>query len=73
MKKVNADEVILITSGEEDPVGQNGKGVKWLEQQYKKLGVKNVELKLYPHMRHEIHNETDHQQVYDDFVNFILK
>ena len=73
MKKVNAEEVILITSGEEDPVGQNGKGVKWLEQQYKKLGVKNVELKLYPHMRHEIHNETDHQQVYDDFVNFILK
>jgi alpha-beta hydrolase superfamily lysophospholipase len=73
MKKVNADEVILIASGEEDPVGQNGKGVNWLEQQYKKLGVKNVELKLYPHMRHEIHNETDHQQVYDDFVNFILK
>ncbi len=73
MKKVNAEEVILIASGEEDPVGQNGKGVKWLEEKYKKLGVKNVELKLYPHMRHEIHNETDHQQVYDDFVNFILK
>lgn len=73
MQKVSPEEIIYITSGEEDPVGQNGKGVKWLEEAYKKLGVKDVTLKLYPHMRHEIHNELEHQQVYDDLVNFILK
>ena len=72
MKKVSKDEVIFITSGEEDPVGQNGKGVKWLEKAYKDLGVQNVTLKLYPHMRHEIHNEDDYLQVYEDWAHFIL-
>ena len=72
MQKVNKDEVIFITSGEEDPVGQNGKGVKWLEKAYRDLGVKNVTLKLYPHMRHEIHNEDDYLIVYQDWANYIL-
>ena len=73
MEKVSKDEKIFITSGEEDPVGQNGKGLRWLEKAYKDLGVKGVELKLYPHMRHEIHNEDDHELVYQDWLNFILK
>lgn len=72
MQKVSKEEIIYITSGEEDPVGQNGKGVKWLEKAYKDLGVKNVTLKLYPHMRHEIHNEDDYKTVYNDWANFIL-
>lgn len=72
MAKVSKDEKILISSGEEDPVGQCGKGVKWLEAEYKKLGVKDVQLKLYPHMRHEIHNEADHERVYQDWLDFIL-
>ena len=73
LKKVDKDEIIYITSGEEDPVGQSGKGVRWLEKTYKDLGVKDVTLKLYPHMRHEIHNEDDYLTVYQDFVSFILK
>ena len=72
LKKITADEVIYITAGEEDPVGQNGKGPRWLEAQYKKNGVKNVTLKLYPHMRHEIHNENDCEQVWKDWAEFIL-
>ena len=72
MQKVSKDEIIYITSGEDDPVGQNGKGVKWLLETYKKLGVKNVNLKLYPHMRHEIHNEDDYLSVYEDWANYIL-
>ena len=73
MAKIQPGEIIMITSGEEDPVGQNGKGPKWLYEQYKKLGVKDVALKLYPHMRHEIHNEDLHEQVYQDWLDFILK
>lgn len=72
MKKVDKNEIIYITSGEDDPVGQNGEGVKWLEETYKKLGINNVILKLYPHMRHEIHNEDDYLKVYEDWANYIL-
>ena len=31
-------------------------------------GRHNADLKLYPHMRHEILNETDRQQVWDDVL-----
>ena len=71
MKQIAKDEVIYITAGEEDPVGQNGKGPRWLEEQYKKLGISNVVLKMYPHMRHEIHNEDDHEMVWKDWQVYI--
>ncbi len=74
MKKIAKDEKIYITAGEEDPVGQNGKGCKWLLNTYKnKLGIKDVEMKLYPKMRHEIHNEADKDKVWKDWADYILK
>lgn len=73
LEKINKDLPILITGGDEDPVGHNGKGPRKLEKLYKKLGIKNVELKLYPNMRHEIHNETGKEQVLKDFLAFIQK
>ena len=73
MKKVSPEEKILIIAGEEDPVGQNGKGPRWLDKKYRALGVKDVTLKLYPHARHEIHNEDIWETVYQDILDFILK
>lgn len=73
LKGIAKDEIVYITAGEEDPVGQNGKGPRWLEKKYKELGLTDVTLKMYPHMRHEIHNEKDNKQVYDDLVAFILR
>jgi alpha-beta hydrolase superfamily lysophospholipase len=72
MAKIAKDEVVYITSGEEDPVGQNGKGPRWLESTYKELGLENVVLKMYPHMRHEIHNENEYESVYQNWAGFIL-
>ena len=72
MSKIQKGEKVLITSGEEDPVGQCGKGLKWLQEKYLALGVES-ELKLYPHMRHEIHNEDNYLEVYKDWLDFILK
>ena len=72
LKKINKNEIIYLTSGRDDPVGQYGKGVQWLKQTYQKLGIKNVTLKLYPNMRHEIHNEDGYKEVYADWAKFIL-
>lgn len=72
LAKISKNEKVYITAGEEDPVGRNGEGPKWLAETYKKLGLKEVELKLYPHMRHEIHNETDKEIVWQDLMNAIL-
>ena len=71
--KINKDLPILLVAGKEDPVGANGKGPAALAKLYKKLGLKNVELKLYDHMRHEILNEDDKLSVYNDILNFIKK
>ena len=66
------DEQIFIIAGEEDPVGQFGKGPTWLCAAYQKLGVRNVTVKLYPHMRHEITNETERGTVFVDIRDFVL-
>mgnify|MGYP003316043657 CR=1 FL=1 len=73
LNKISKDLKILVTAGELDPVGHNGKGPRHLEKMYKKLGVKDVTLKLYPNMRHEIHNETGKEQVLQDLLEFIEK
>lgn len=63
---------VLITSGEEDPVGDYGNGPKKLYKEYIDEGMQKVSIKLYPGDRHEILNETDKQIVYDDLLQWIL-
>lgn len=73
LKKISKDEKILIVAGEDDPVGASSKGPKSLEKMYKSLGVKNVTLKLYPKMRHEILNEVERDKVVSDIIHFLDK
>ncbi|MBQ1271763.1 MAG: alpha/beta fold hydrolase [Clostridia bacterium] len=60
----------LLISGELDPIGNCGKGVRWIEDQLKEVG-RDVKCILYPGKRHEILNETDSYMVYDDILNWI--
>ena len=71
LKKISPKEKVLIIAGAEDPVGNNGKGPTYMADLYKKLGMTGVLLKIYPHMRHEIHNEKDHMQVYEQISDFL--
>ena len=70
LQKIRKDLDIFIISGAEDPVTNYGKSVGKLQQMYTKLGVKNVTTKIYPHMRHEILNEDNNEEVYQDILNF---
>jgi len=63
---------ILVASGDKDPVGQNGRGVKKIVDNYKRNGLKNVQMKLYPEGRHEILNEMNRMIVFEDIGNWIL-
>ena len=71
--KVRKDLPILFMAGEDDPVGNFGKGVKKTYDTFKEVGIKDVSIKLYPNDRHEILNETDKDIVYEDLYNFINK
>lgn len=63
---------ILLTAGEEDPVGAYGKGVREVYTKLKNQGCYDITLKLYPGMRHEIHNEVNREQVYEDIGEWAL-
>ena len=69
--KVPKDLPILLVAGDGDPVGDMGKGVEAAAQLLRDAGVKEVDCKLYEGMRHEIHNEIGHEQVYDDIAQWI--
>lgn len=58
------DLPILIFSGDNDPAGNNGKGVIKVYNKFKKAGVKNLTLKLFTGGRHEMLNETNRDEVY---------
>ena len=73
LKRISKNEHILLLAGEEDPVGACGKGPKALLKMYKDLGVKDVSRVLYPHMRHEILNETERDKVVNDIIEFLEK
>lgn len=61
---------ILLISGNEDPVGSYGVGVKQVFDIMTGFG-KNVSLKLYDGMRHEVLNEIDRKTVYADLLNWV--
>lgn len=58
-------------SGDRDPVGNLGKGVKTAYEKFAAAGMRDVTMKLYPGDRHEILNELDRQQVYEDLYQWM--
>jgi len=63
--KMDKDVPVLLISGENDPVGENGKGVRATYRSFQKAGVKNVSMKLYPGLRHDIFIEDEKQDVFE--------
>ena len=66
--KISKKLPLFIVSGEQDPVGGLGKGVKQVYDMYQKCGALDVTYKLYENDRHEILNETDKQVVFEDIM-----
>lgn len=60
---------ILLLSGEDDPVGDYGKGVEKVFSWLQEAGCEKVQRKIYAGGRHELLNETFYYQVY----RFILR
>lgn len=72
MDKIPKNLPIILLSGEHDPVGNMGKDVKRLYDSYKKE-LTDVTIKLYKDDRHEILNELDKENIYEDILNWICE
>jgi alpha-beta hydrolase superfamily lysophospholipase len=62
---------IYIFSGDKDPVGEMGKGVKKVIKKYKKAGITDLTCKLYKNGRHEMLNEVNKKEVEQDLINWL--
>ena len=69
-EKVSVKLPILMVSGREDPVGDMGKGVRRAAAGLVKT-EHDVDLILYPGVRHALINEVNRNQVFRDIKNFV--
>ena len=67
----NTNMPIFFIAGSNDPVIKGKRNWDNSQKFLQKLGYKNVSGKLYENFRHEILNEKNNQEVYDDILKFI--
>lgn len=72
IKEMPKETPILILSGEKDPCGSFGYDAKFLADSYTDAGL-IVRYKLYKDARHELLNEINNQEVYNDISDFVLE
>lgn len=64
---------VYLFSGDQDPVGANGEGVKRVYGFFKAHGTADLSMKLYPGGRHEMLNEINKGEVYADVLAWLDK
>ncbi|MEE3393523.1 MAG: alpha/beta fold hydrolase [Lachnospiraceae bacterium] len=65
------DLPMLFVSGDEDPVGDLGRGVKKVYDMYSGSGAEDISMKLFKGDRHELFNETDRADVFDYMYKWV--
>ena len=71
LKKMNLNTPVLFISGQQDPVGDCGKGVERAAASFRRAGVRDVTVKLYPQLRHELLQEAQAPQVCEDLYQWL--
>lgn len=61
---------VLMVSGDADPVGDYGKGVRKAYESLVEAGLVNIKLKMYKGGRHELLNETNRDEVMKDILDW---
>ena len=71
LRNMRADTPVLFLSGEQDPVGGMGRGVRKVRQMFLDAGCTDVTLKLYPGGRHEMFHEVSQREVFEDLLAWL--
>lgn len=73
LEAMKKDLPVFFVAGGDDPVGSYGKGVRHTVSEFKKAGMTDVSCRIYPLCRHEILNEINRQEIFEDIGGWILK
>jgi alpha-beta hydrolase superfamily lysophospholipase len=71
ISRIPTDLPIYIFSGDKDPVGENGEGVYRVYNMLKLAGIRDVTLKIYKDGRHEMLNEKNKEEVFNDVLDWL--
>ena len=71
LNKMNKQLPCYFIAGGDDPVGEYGAGVRKAAKAFEDAGMEKVAVKLYPLCRHEILNEINRQDIYEDILSWI--
>ena len=71
LSQMDPDTPVYIFSGDQDPVGSCGKGVRKVHGYFEAQGTKDLTLKLYPGGRHEMFNELNRDEVIRDLLAWL--
>lgn len=73
LKRMNPHLPVFFVAGQDDPVGNYGKGIHRCAHAFQGAGMKHVTVTLYPGCRHEILNERDKACIYKDISCWIFR
>ena len=71
LAQMDPDTPVYLFSGDQDPVGGNGAGVRKVYGYFEKQGTRDLTMKLYPGGRHEMLNELNREEVYADVLAWL--
>lgn len=71
LKRMDKSTPIYFFAGDADPVGAMGKGVQKVAGWFRQAGMRDVTVKLYPGGRHEMLNESNREEVFDDVLSWL--
>lgn len=63
---------VYFIAGGDDPVGSYGAGIRRAAEEFRKHGMERVSERIWPLCRHEILNEINKEEVYEDVKNWIM-
>ncbi len=69
--RIPKDLPMFYISGAEDPVGSYGDGVRDAVEVMRAAGVRDIKIRVYDGMRHEILNEAERATVFDDVLAWL--
>ena len=70
---MNKQLPVFFVAGGDDPVGSYGKGVHACADAFRQVGMEDVSLRIYPLCRHEILNEINRKEIFEDILQWIEK
>lgn len=71
LANMRKDLPVYFIAGGDDPVGGYGDGVRRAAEEFKRHGMEHVSLRIWPLCRHEIHNEINKEEIYEDMKDWI--